>query len=225
MKKFFVLLLCLMLFAHPVLADTTVDDVERTFGVMVNQADSETLKQALLDFDKEFASFITPYEQYRAKILTKLRAMGHSQWVVNYMGKNNRTTAVLTIPYESLVRLKDDINLAMWMSAKWQEVTVPQGTWKVGKDIPAGHWSVKCAPGARTTQIDWGEELAQNGEDISWSGRSSSYNTVYNEKNYPDAENYLHVYSFEVRDGDYIKISNGSAVFMPYVGKPSFTFK
>lgn len=225
MKKFFVLLLFLMLFAHPVLADTTVDDIERTFGVMINQADAETLKQALLDFDEEFASFITPYEQYRAKILVRLRSMGQSQWVTNYMGKNQRTVALLTIPYEDLVQLKEDINLAMWMSAKWQEVTVPQGTWKVGKDIPAGHWSVKCAPGARITQIDWGEKLSQNGEDIAWSGRYSNYNTVYNAKNYPDKDNYLHVYSFEVKEGDYIKVSDGSAVFMPYIGKPSFSFK
>lgn len=225
MKKFFVLLLCLMLFAHPVLADTTVDDVERTFGVMVNQADSETLKQALLDFDKEFASFITPYEQYRAKILTKLRAMGHSQWVANYMGKNQRTTAVLTIPYESLVKLKDDINLAMWMSAKWEEVTVPQGTWKVGEDIPAGHWTVKCAPGASYSNIDWGERVSESCDSISWSGRYSVYNKIYNPSKYRNADEYVYEYSFEVVNGDYIKISNGSAVFMPYVGKPSFSFK
>ena len=225
MKKIMFLLLALVLFVQPVFADTTVEDLERKFGVMIGQADAETLKQALLDFDKQFSETFEPYEQYRAKILVRLRSMGQSQWVVNYMGKNQRTVAVLTLPYESLVQLKEDINLAMWMSDKWQEVTVPQGTWKVGTDIPAGHWSVKCAPGARITQIDWGEKLSQNGEDIAWSGRYSNYNTVYNEKNYPDADNYLHVYSFEVKNGDYIKISDGSAVFMPYVGKPSFSFK
>lgn len=225
MKKFFVLLLCLMLFAHPVLADTTVEDVERTFGVMVNQADSETLKQALLDFDKEFASFITPYEQYRAKILVRLRSMGQSQWVTNYMGKNQRTVALLTTPYEDLVQLKEDINLAMWMSAKWQEVTVPQGTWKVGEDIPAGHWTVKCAEGASSARVSWGEKLDKNNQDISFSGRYSMSNYVYNKSRYPEKDNYQHEYSFQVKEGDYIQIENGSVVFMPYVGKPSFTFK
>ncbi len=224
MKRVILFLLSLMLLVQPVFAET-LEEVERSIGVIIAQADADTLKNILIEFDKGFEDAIEPYEQYRAKILVRLRSMGHSEWVVNYLGKNQRTMAIMAFPYDSLVALKEDINLAMWMAGKWQEVTVPQGTWKVGKDIPAGHWSVKCAPGARTTQIDWGEELAQNGEDISWSGRSSSYNTVYNSKHYPDADNYLHVYSFEVKDGDYIKISSGSAVFMPYVGKPSFTFK
>lgn len=34
--------------------------------------------------------------------------------------------------YAELVALKDQINLAIWNSSEWQEVTVPQGVWKVG---------------------------------------------------------------------------------------------
>lgn len=34
--------------------------------------------------------------------------------------------------YEELVALKDKINLAMWESKDWEEVTVPQGVWTVG---------------------------------------------------------------------------------------------
>lgn len=225
MKRIIVCLLSLMVLVHPAFAETTVYDVERAYGVMIDQADAETLKNALIDFDEEWQTVILPFEQYRAKILIKLRAMGHSQWVANYMGKNQRTTAVLTIPYESLVSLKEDINLAMWMSAKWEEVTVPQGTWKVGEDIPAGHWTVKCASGASYTRISWGEKLSDNGEDISYWGRNSQSNTVYNASKYTEKDNYLHEYSFEVINGDYIQIEQGSAVFMPYVGKPSFSFK
>ena len=40
--------------------------------------------------------------------------------------------------FDELVALKDQINLALWNSADWQEVTVPQGVWQVGADIPAG---------------------------------------------------------------------------------------
>ena len=48
---------------------------------------------------------------------------------------------------DELVALKDKINLAIWNSQEWQEVKVPQGVWKVGEDIPAGHWSIEACPG------------------------------------------------------------------------------
>lgn len=130
------------------------------------------------------------------------------------------------LPYDELVKLKNRINLNMWKRKEWQEVTVPQGTWKVGEDIPAGHWTVKCHPGTWATNISWGDHLSDNKEDISYWGRYSISNTVYNPKNETfDPINDISEYSFEVIDGDYIKISYGAAVFMPYVGKPSFEFK
>lgn len=130
------------------------------------------------------------------------------------------------LSYAELVALKNRINLAMWQSEEWQEVTVPQGTWKVGEDIPAGHWTVKCADGARWIYVSWGERLQDNGEDISYYGRNSTGNSIYNPSNNTfDPVNDVSEYSFEVRDGDYIQIKYGAAVFMPYVGKPSFSFK
>ena len=40
------------------------------------------------------------------------------------------------LSFEELVALKDQINLAIWNSEKWQEVEVPHGVWLVGEDIP-----------------------------------------------------------------------------------------
>lgn len=129
------------------------------------------------------------------------------------------------LSFEELIDLRNRINMAMWQCEEWQEVKVPQGTWKVGEDIPAGHWTVKCAPGAYYCEINWGEKLSENKESISWSGRNSVYNKVYNKEKYPNSDEYQYEYSFEVFDGDYIVIDDGSAIFMPYVGKPSFGFK
>lgn len=129
------------------------------------------------------------------------------------------------LPYDELVKLKNRINLSMWMREDWQEVTVPQGTWKVGEDIPAGHWTVKCAETVSYATINWGDRLDENGQDISFLGKSSKYNNVYNPKNYESRDKYPDQYSFKVEDGDYIQIENGAVVFMPYVGKPSFGFK
>ena len=47
------------------------------------------------------------------------------------------------LSYEELVQLRDCINLAIWNSEEWQEVTVPPGLWKIGDDIPAGHWTIR----------------------------------------------------------------------------------
>ena len=130
------------------------------------------------------------------------------------------------LTYNELVALKDQINLAMWKCDEWQEVTVPQGVWVVGEDIPAGHWTVKCADGWKRTNIEWGEYLSESGEYISWKGRYSAVNYVYN-PNSPSFDPYKNQteYSFEVREGEYIVIKDGSCVFMPYTGKPDLGFK
>ena len=63
-----------------------------------------------------------------------------------------------TITYDEAVALKDQLNLAIWNSAEWQEVTVPQGIYEVGVDIPAGHWTIVAAKGARSL-IKWVTKL------------------------------------------------------------------
>lgn len=137
----------------------------------------------------------------------------------------NATGGLDGLAYNDLLALKSQINLAMWRSDEWQEVTVPQGTWKVGEDIPAGHWTVKCTDTVTYSTVSWGERLDENGQDISYLGRSSTHNSIYNPKHYENRDRYPVEYSFEVVNGDYIQIDNGSVVFMPYVGKPSFGFK
>lgn len=138
----------------------------------------------------------------------------------------NHTTDIRELSYNELVALKNQINLAMWECDEWQEVTVPQGVWVVGEDIPAGHWTVKCADGWRCVDVKWGEYLNESGESISWRGRCSMINYVYN-PNSPGFDPYKHSteYSFEVREGEYIVIYEGSCVFTPYAGKPDLGFK
>ena len=53
---------------------------------------------------------------------------------------------ISSLSYDELVELKDSINLAIWNSQEWQEVTVPMGVWTVGEDIPVGHWSISLSP-------------------------------------------------------------------------------
>lgn len=134
--------------------------------------------------------------------------------------------------YDELIALKDQINLAIWNSQEWQEVTVPQGVWKVGEDIPAGTWTVRCADIGRNSYMmkecdfSWGEYLSESGRSVRWKGRYDLV-TIYNPNNEDYTEGQLTEYTFTVKNGDYIIIGEAynKAVFTPYTGKPSLGFK
>lgn len=136
------------------------------------------------------------------------------------------------LSYDELVVLKERINLAIWQSEEWQEVTVPQGVWVVGKDIPAGTWTVRCADiGRNTFRMDecyfsWGEHLTESGRSISLKGRHDIV-SIYNPNHAVYKEGLLTEYTFTVQDGDYIVIHDAynKAIFTPYTGKPDLGFK
>ena len=54
---------------------------------------------------------------------------------------------------EELAMLRDRCQMEMMKSDKWQEVRVPVGVWEVGKDIPAGHWSITCVTHCRRRKL------------------------------------------------------------------------
>ncbi len=215
----FFLLFAMCCYACTSYAFNTMEDIEKELGIDLNSADAKTLKAVIIGYDEA----LTGYYQLIDKCLTLLVNLGETEWVNSYLGEPIEKFGSMSIT--QLIILKNEINLAIWNNQDWQEVTVPQGVWKVGEDIPAGHWTVKCAPGASYSNIDWGERVSESGDSISWSGRYSVYNKIYNPSKYGNADEYVYEYSFAVVNGDYIKISNGSAVFMPYVGKPSLGFK
>ena len=127
--------------------------------------------------------------------------------------------------YAELVALKDQINLAIWNSQEWQEVTVPQGVWKVGEDIPAGHWTIKTT--ALTAYITICSKLDESGKDADiWNSRVYYTEFIYGADSYFfDAENDRSEIDYELTDGLYVIIDSGSVIFTPYAGKPSLGFK
>lgn len=127
------------------------------------------------------------------------------------------------LSYEELVILRDRIDIAMWQSKEWKEVTVPAGVWVVGEDIPAGHWTVYCHRDAFSAIVSWGESLDAGRKAINAKGRNSTRNTIYNRSE--EGSSILATqYSFEVIDGDYIVIQKGPVIFVPYAGKPDLGF-
>lgn len=120
--------------------------------------------------------------------------------------------------FDELVALKEQINLAIWNSQEWQEVTVPMGVWKVGEDIPAGHWSVTSNKWA---SISVGTALSATGHDIDIMGTSYWYSESI-DANDPSEPSEI---DYEFKDGEYVVIEYGDVIFKPFAGKPSLGFK
>jgi len=128
--------------------------------------------------------------------------------------------------YDDLVVLRDRINLAMWESEEWQEVTVPIGVWVIGEDIPAGHWSITASPDGPSSwgSVAYGAELDETGKDVVYSLKGPYYREQVKRKGSGAAVN-LEEIDLEVKDGMYLVIENTDMVFTPYAGKPSLGFK
>lgn len=128
------------------------------------------------------------------------------------------------LSYDELVSLKNQINLAMWNSKEWQEVTVPQGLWLVGEDIPAGHWTITASPSSWVT-VTYGSELDDNQKEIEWLCKGYYQELLTGEKHIFANDDDLRSIDIDAKDGYYIEIKDGTVIFTPYSGKPSLGFK
>lgn len=126
--------------------------------------------------------------------------------------------------YDELVALKEQVSLAIWQSEEWQEVEVPAGVYTVGKDIPAGKWTIKAADGV-SSDIEWGDKLDASGTGLEWDGSIYELEFLYSEtyKFYEKGDKTE--ITWDIKDGQYIIVSDGIVVFTPYAGKPSLGFK
>lgn len=128
------------------------------------------------------------------------------------------------LSYDQLVSLKDEINLAIWNSKDWQEVSVPKGVWVVGEDIPAGKWEIRVRDGIEA-YIKWGDKLDKSGLDYSYSGNIHVYELLQSPtfRGYVDGETDRVIW--DLIDGTYFIVESGDVIFTPYSGKPSLGFK
>lgn len=127
--------------------------------------------------------------------------------------------------FDELVALSDQINLAMWNSEEWQEVTVPQGIWLVGEDIPEGHWTIKPVDGVYA-YVTYGNLLEDNQKEVSYKSKDYYHETLVSLTSsiYEEGED-LQQIDIDAKSGSYIEIENGNVIFTPYSGKPKLGFK
>lgn len=124
--------------------------------------------------------------------------------------------------FDQLVALRDQLNLAIWNSQEWQEVTVPAGIWIVGEDIPAGHWTIRPLPNSYIL-VTYFDKLDEFGKGVGagwrgWGGNLTSRDEndiTYGEPREVD---------LVMEEGMYFKCSQ-SVIFTPYAGKPDLGFK
>ena len=122
--------------------------------------------------------------------------------------------------FDELVALRDQLNLAIWNSQEWQEVTVPAGVWKIGEDIPVGYWTIRALPGDYVSVV-YCDKLNISGTDpaIGWDGWIG---TLTGYEDGPTAS-LPHEVSLNMIEGMYF-ICRHTVIFTPYAGKPDLGF-
>lgn len=128
------------------------------------------------------------------------------------------------LSFQELLALSEQVNLALWQSDEWQEVTVPAGMYKIGEAIPAGKWVITAAPG-QSVFIEYGDAV-NNAKTEMDAYKSSFYE--HSIVTAPDHWYYSHSQvssmTYELIDGAFILFEEGSVVFTPFAGY-DFVFK
>lgn len=125
---------------------------------------------------------------------------------------------------EELAQLKDRCQMEIMKSDKWQEVTVPAGFYQIGKEIPAGHWTIKPVKGD-TAIVKWGTAIDDSGADIDiWNSKFAHTEQITSPTDSYAKYNNVESVSWDLKEGEYIKIEDSAVVFSPYAGV-SFSFK
>lgn len=142
--------------------------------------------------------------------------------------KAKADTDLSAYSFELLIQIREIIAQELTRRPEWKEVTVPQGTWKVGQDIPAGHWTITASEGNGPWVIV-GSTLEANGLDVdSWKSsmdgsyykaelQSPTYIFYQKDKSQP-------FFDIELKEGLFVQIKYASVVFSPFIGKPTLGF-
>ena len=126
--------------------------------------------------------------------------------------------------FEQLIQAQELISKEMRTRPEWREVTVPQGVWEVGKDIPTGHWLISAYPGTYA-RVTIGDTLNISQKTVSWDS-DFFYTTNIVSQEYRSFKENSDKPSFdiELKAGLYVVVENGSVVFSPFIGKPQLGF-
>ena len=125
--------------------------------------------------------------------------------------------------FDSLVAIRDHINLAIWNSHQWQEVSVPPGVWEIGVDIPSGHWSVRPAAGCGPDYIIYASGTKDQGHDVDLFAGDYIMECICDISAPFYSEEYKTTTDIIMDSGHFVRL-DCTMIFSPYSGKPDFGF-
>lgn len=120
------------------------------------------------------------------------------------------------LSFDELLALKQEINLALWASDEWQEVTVPAGVYEIGRDIPAGKWTIRPVDGD-TASLYLGSALDESKTAIS-SAAFMAYEQITSPTDSYHKINNIEFVSWELTEGTYLVINSSAVIFTPFAG-------
>ena len=124
--------------------------------------------------------------------------------------------------FDDLVALRDQLNIAIWNSREWQEITVPAGIYQVGVDIPSDHWSSYVAKETNYIFITYFDPIDRAGLGPDYSGYVFQQQIAS-----ADLISYgvscAAFVDIDLQQNWYLKL-DGAAAFTPYAGKPDLGF-
>ena len=127
---------------------------------------------------------------------------------------------------DELLVLRQRVQFAMVQTDEWQAVRVPVGVWEIGKDIPAGHWSITAAS---DTHYTWGTITYCDKLDAAGKGADRWGSTVYyhSQVKAPDSDASVEATTIDLdcKEGTYVILEYSAMIFTPYSGKPDLGFK
>lgn len=129
------------------------------------------------------------------------------------------------LSFDELIALREQLNLAIWNSQEWHDVTVPAGVWEIGKDIPEGHWTIRLAADDILASFAYTDLLDEFGKDVGY-GWKGVHGALCNKKNRDGSlkwPEYSEEIDIDMKSGMYF-INKAPFSFTTYVGKPDLGF-
>lgn len=127
--------------------------------------------------------------------------------------------------FNQLLMLRYEIQLALLTNEEFKMASVPQGVWEVGKDIPAGHWSIVAD--APYIMVEVCTALDALGKGVDVKNTDFYYYQFLTDSNSEqfDKNTDVDVIDLELKDGFYVIIKGGSVIFESYIGEPMIEFQ
>lgn len=123
------------------------------------------------------------------------------------------------LSYDELVDLVNKAQYEMMKTDKWEEVVVPEGIYIIGRDIPAGRWTISAPPKVYVIYVYVGKTMYDE-FSVNFDSMTGLHGTQYSLYKEGDTSSI----TYDLKDGMILQIKSGSGIFTPYTGN-GFSFK